>query len=92
VTGLPPSFAGAVHDTVADWVPATAKTFVGASGTVVEGVVTGADGAEGALVPTVFLAVTWNVYCVAVARPVTVAVVPVTTTFADGALGEMSTV
>ena len=55
----PPVFAGAVHDTVAEALPAVAVTPVGAPGTVAG--VTEFDAVDGGLVPTEFVAVTLNV-------------------------------
>src|SRR5919202_1675844 len=76
--GLPPSLAGAVHETVACASPAVAVTPVGAPGTVAAGTggtgaagVTLLDGAEAALVPTALVAVRVNVYPVPLVRPVT---------------------
>jgi len=77
VIGLPPSLDGAVHETVADASPATALTAVGAPGR--PGVVTAADAALEAELPTEFVATTVNVYDVPSARPVQVAPVSVTT-------------
>jgi hypothetical protein len=59
VIGLPWS-EGAVQDTVADAMPGTALTAVGASGKA-RGV-TPADGSDGNPVPTLFVAVTVNEY------------------------------
>ncbi len=73
VIGLPPVEAGATHDTVADVLPATAVTDVGAPGTVGALGVTGAEGADGAPVPTLFAAVTTNVYAVPLVKPPTTA-------------------
>lgn len=56
-----PLEAGAVHDTVACVSPATALTPVGASGTVGLGI-TDVDGSDAGPVPTLFVAVTVNVY------------------------------
>jgi hypothetical protein len=58
VMGLPPSFVGGVHKTVADRTPATAFTPVGASGGP-SGVM-GDDRAEGKLGPIALTAVTVN--------------------------------
>jgi hypothetical protein len=69
--GLPPSFAGAVHETTAEALPATADTPVGAPGTPATGV-TDAEGVEGGLVPMALVAVTVNVYGVPLVRPLTV--------------------
>ena len=73
---LPPLFAGAVHDTsIPPVLSAVAVTPVGASGTVrgVSEVVA----VEYGLSPAMFFAATWKVYAVPLARPVTVADVPV---------------
>ncbi len=59
VIGLPPLSPGAVQLTVADALPRTAVTFVGAPGTVAG--VTELEGAEGGPVPTVLAAVTVKV-------------------------------
>ena len=59
VIGLPPSEAGAVHETVASLSPGVADKLVGASGTPV--VVTALEGAELALVPAALVAVTVKV-------------------------------
>ena len=75
VIGLPPSEAGAVHETTARTSPGIADTSVGAPGTV--GVVTEFDASEVALVPMEFVAVTVKVYVVPFVRPVTVTEVPV---------------
>ena len=56
---LPPSDAGAVHDTAADALPAVAVTAVGGPGTA-RGV-TGLDAEEAGPVPRAFAAVTVNV-------------------------------
>ena len=84
VTGLPtdgvtvypviadPLEAGAVQETVAEFVPATAETPVGAPGTVAG--VTAADAEEGEELFTEFIATTVNVTAVPLVRPVTVAV------------------
>jgi hypothetical protein len=72
--------------------PASAVTPVGVGGGGPPVVVTGADGTDGALAPTAFVAVTRNVYIVESASPLTLALVPVTTTTADGVIGEMSSV
>jgi hypothetical protein len=70
---LPPSLAGAVHETTAEALPATADTPVGAPGAVsgASGV-TAADGDEADPVPVELVAVTVNVYGVPLVRPVTV--------------------
>ena len=57
---LPPSLAGAVNVAVALALPRVAVPIVGAPGTVAVGV-TLFDGAEGARVPTEFVAATANV-------------------------------
>ena len=57
---LPP-FEGAVHDTVALALPATALTPVGAPGAACACGVTALDAADGALVPTLLVALTVNV-------------------------------
>ena len=67
-----PLDAGAVHDTVACESPATALTPVGASGTVGLGI-TDVDGSDASPVPTLFVAVTVNVYGVPSVRPTTAA-------------------
>jgi hypothetical protein len=59
VIAAPPLFDGAVKLTVTWAFPRTPITPVGAAGTVTG--VTADDGALGALVPTMFLAVTVNV-------------------------------
>jgi hypothetical protein len=69
VIGVPPS-VGAVHVTVALALPATAVGFAGLTGTLSG--VTGVDGSEAVLVPTLFLAFTVNVYGVPFFNPVTV--------------------
>jgi len=69
---LPP-FAGAVHVTVAEALPAVAVTPVGAAGTVAG--VTAAEAVDVAPVPTAFVAVTRNVYAVPFVSPVIVVVV-----------------
>jgi hypothetical protein len=70
VIAAPPFDTGAPKLTVACVLPAVADTEVGAPGTV-RGV-TLFDGAEGALTPAMFVAVTVNVYAVPLVRPVTV--------------------
>ena len=67
-----PLDARAVHDTVACVSPATALTPVGASGTVGLGI-TDFDGSDAGPVPTLFVAVTVNVYEVPSVRPTTAA-------------------
>ena len=59
VIGLPPSEAGAVHETTARTSDGIADTLVGAPGT--RAGVTGVDGSEDRLVPTEFVAVTVKV-------------------------------
>ena len=71
VIAEPPLLAGATHDTVADVLPATAVTDVGAPGTVGALGVTGDEAADGAPVPTLFAAVTTNVYAVPLVKPLT---------------------
>ena len=88
VIGLPPSLAGAVHETATVVSPAVAVTPVGALGN--PGVVITADAALDAELPTRFVATTVNVYEVAFARPVHDAAVPVTTQLAP--LGDDVTV
>ena len=66
----PPLLAGAVHDTVAEPFEATADTPVGAPGTTAAGV-TDAEALDAALLPTLLLALTVNVYPVPFERPVT---------------------
>jgi hypothetical protein len=75
VIGLPPSEAGAVHETTARTSPGIADTSVGAPGTIAG--VTGVDGSEDRLVPLEFVAVTMKVYAVPLVRPVTVSEVAV---------------
>ena len=59
---LPPFEAGAVQETDAEALPAVAETAVGAPGTVAGATgVTLLDGAEAALLPTAFVAMTVNV-------------------------------
>ena len=57
--GLPPSEAGAVHETTAEISLGVADTSVGVSGTIA-GVI-GVDGSEDILVPREFVAVTMKV-------------------------------
>jgi len=71
VMGLPPSFAGAVHETTAEALPATADTPVGAPGSPATGV-TADEAVDGVLVPMALVAVTVNVYGVPLVRPLTV--------------------
>lgn len=85
VIGLPPSLAGAVHDTVADASPATALTAVGAPGR--PGVVTAADAELAIELPAEFVATTVNVYDIPSARPLHAALVPVTTHEAPAGVG-----
>ena len=59
VIGLPPSEAGAVHETTAEISLGVADTSVGVSGTIA-GVI-GVDGSEAILVPREFVAVTMKV-------------------------------
>jgi hypothetical protein len=59
VIALPPSDAGAVKDTEAEWTPDVALTLVGAPGTSVGTKLF--DAAEAALVPAALLAVTVHV-------------------------------
>jgi hypothetical protein len=66
----PPLLAGAVNATVACALPAIAVPIVGAPGTVIG--VTLFDAADGAPVPTPFVAVTVNVYAVPLVSPATV--------------------
>jgi hypothetical protein len=69
----PPLFAGGVNVTVACALPAVALTAVGAPGVPIGAVgVTAFEGADGALVPTLLVAVTVNVYVVPLASPITV--------------------
>ena len=68
----PPFEAGAVHDTVAEVLPRTAETPVGASG-IVDGV-TEAEGEENEELPVEFIARTLNVSAVPLVRLVSVAV------------------
>jgi hypothetical protein len=73
VIAEPPSDAGAVQETVADALPATAETPVGAPGAVMLGV-TEAEAEEDKELPTMFVATTVNVTPFPLVRPVTVAV------------------
>ena len=59
VIGLPPSEAGAVHETIAETSVGIADTSVGASGTIAG--VTGVDGSEDRLDPMALVAVTVKV-------------------------------
>ena len=87
VMALPPSLSGAVQETEAEASPAVAVTPVGAPGTVAGAFgVTLFDGAEAALLPTAFVAITVNVYVVPFVRPVSVADVPVTVALAPTGL------
>jgi hypothetical protein len=70
VIAEPPLLLGAVNVMVASAFPLTALTLVGASGTVAG--VAELLVPEAVLVPTVFVAVTVNVYAVPLVRPVTV--------------------
>ena len=71
--GDPPFDDGAVKDAVAEALPATAVTPVGAPGTVACATgVTGLDAPEAGPVPAAFVALTVNVYAVPFVRPVTV--------------------
>ena len=72
VIAEPPFEAGAVQVTVAEALPATAETPVGAPGTV--GGVTGDDAAEGKELPTAFMARTVNVTAVPLNNPISVVV------------------
>ncbi len=77
IIGVPPSEAGAEKVTVAEALPPTATTPVGAPGRVIG--VTLFEGAEGTLFPAMLVATTVNVYGVPFVRPVMVwvsAVVP----------------
>jgi hypothetical protein len=65
----PPLLTGAVHDTAAEAFPPTADTAVGAPGTVAG--VTELDAPELAPLPTLFVAVTVNLYPVPLVKPVT---------------------
>jgi len=56
-----PLFEGAVHDTVALPLPATAVTPLGAAGEDCAWGVTALEGADAALVPTLLVALTVNV-------------------------------
>jgi hypothetical protein len=75
-----PAPMGAVHVTVAELLPRTAVTDVGAAGNVAG--TTELDDTESAPVPTAFTAATLNVYDVPFARPVTICdtAVPINTT------------
>ena len=64
--------AGAVHETVACALPATAVTPVGAAGTVGAMGVTAFDAALAAPVPTLLVAATLKVYAVPLVRPDTI--------------------
>jgi len=68
----PPFEAGAVHDTVADALPATAETPVGTPGTVAG--VTAAEAAEGRELPAEVVATTVNVRAVPLVRLLKLAV------------------
>jgi hypothetical protein len=71
---------GAIHVTVAELLPRTAVTDVGAPGNVAG--ITDVDETESAPVPTAFTAATLNVYDVPFVRPVTSCdtAVPINTT------------
>ena len=69
IIGLPFA-AGAVKLTVAELLPGTALTAVGAPGT--EEGTTAVEGVEAGLVPIALVAVTVNVYDVPLVKPVTV--------------------
>jgi hypothetical protein len=71
VIALPPSAAGADHDSATDAFPAEPTTPDGAPGTVADGV-TAADGVESGPVPTALIAATLKVYEVPFVNPVTV--------------------
>jgi hypothetical protein len=73
VIGLPPLLAGADQLTVADPLPPTADTPVGAPGATAACGTTAFDAAEAGPVPTAFVAVTVNVYVVPFTNPVTFA-------------------
>ena len=75
VIGLPPSEAGAVHETTARTSCGVADTPLGAPGTRAR--VTEFDASEDRLVPLEFVAVTMKVYAVPLVRPVTVSEVAV---------------
>ena len=75
VIGLPPSEAGAVHETNAETSLGIADTPLGTPGT--RSGVTEFDASEGRLVPLEFVAVTVKVYAVPLVRPVTVSEVAV---------------
>ena len=66
VIAEPPFEAGALQETVADALPATAETPVGASGTVIG--VTATEAAEAAESPRLFVAFTVNVTAVPFVR------------------------
>ena len=88
----PPSVAGAVQDTVAEALPATAVAAVGAPGAVVAAAgVTEAD-VPAAPVPAALVAVTEKVYGVPSVRPVQVSEVPLTYVQVAPALGLAVTV
>ena len=72
VIAEPPFEAGAVHETVAELIPATAETAVGAPATVIG--VTEDDAEESEELPTAFVAFTLNVRAVPFVRPVSVVV------------------
>jgi hypothetical protein len=68
VIALPPSSAGAVHDTVTSPLPATPDTPDGDPGMATSGV-TGADAPDEDESPTALVATTVNVYGVPLVRP-----------------------
>jgi len=68
----PPLLAGATHVTARLALPLMATTDVGLLGTVAGAGVTGAEFADGRLMPTAFLAITLITYAVPFVRPVTV--------------------
>jgi predicted nucleotidyltransferase len=77
VIALPPSSAGAVHDTEAEFTPATADTAVGAFGTAK--IVTADVATETGPLPLMFFATTAKVYEAPVTRPATTQLVVVVT-------------
>ncbi len=68
--GAPPFVAEAVKETVASVFAAVAAPIVGAPGTVLG--VTALDAPDDALFPAAFVARTWQVTAVPLARPLTV--------------------
>ena len=75
VIAEPPFEVGAVHETVANALPATTKTFLGAVGTVASGVgVTAAEAEEAGESPRKFVATTVNVIDVPLVRLLKLAV------------------